>query len=545
MPEQSSFKKWFGLFVLSLALGIIILDTTLLNVSLATIIRDFNTDIQSIQWVITIYSLTLAALTITGGRLGDIFGRKRMFLTGAILFAIGSFLASISQNVTTMIIGESIIEGIGAALMIPATSSILLSTFRGKERAIAFGVWGAVAGSAAAIGPIVGGWLATDYSWRWGFRINVFVVLFLLIASRVLTESRDTEEKPRLDIGGVLLSSLGLLTFVFGIIEASRYGWWFGKADFIIGDRLINLPWNMSVTPWAMAIGLLLIGLFVWWEKRVEARGETPLVSLKLFENNQFTSGSITTAILSLGQAGLIFTLPVFLQSVRQLSAYETGKALLPMSLTLLVVAPMSAVLSRKITPKRLIQIGLLISALSYTVLYQTMSVDATAQSFIFGLILQGIGMGLVMSQINNLTLSAVSVEEAGEASGVNSTMRQIGSSLGSAILGAVMLTALSTNLSAGIKNSPNLPEQLKTPLEEAISSQTSNVEFGGGARLDSKLPASVTAEITAISHQATVDANQSALAWAIIFSLLGLVASIWLPNVQNLERNESAASKH
>ena len=172
---QSAFRKWGSLVVMSFAVLIIVIDTTLLNVSLGNIIRDLGTNIQSLQWVITSYSLTLAALTVTGGRLGDMFGRKKMFMLGAIIFAVGSFIASISTNFPMLLIGESIIEGIGAALMMPATSALLVANFKGRDRALAFGVWGGVAAGGAAIGPILGGYLATNFSWRWGFRINVFV----------------------------------------------------------------------------------------------------------------------------------------------------------------------------------------------------------------------------------------------------------------------------------------------------------------------------------------------------------------------------------
>jgi len=247
IPPISPARKWTTLIVLSLALAIIIIDTTLLNVSLSSIIRDLHTDIQSIQWVISAYSLTLAALTITGGRLGDLFGRKRMFVLGAIIFAIGSFIASISQNVPQMIIGESIIEGIGAALMMPATSSLLIATFQGRERAIAFGIWGGIAAAAAALGPILGGYLATYYSWRWGFRINVVVALILFIGSFIIKDSRDLEEKPTIDWTGVLLSALGLVLFVFGIIESSQYGFWHATApfNFHVDCAVCHAFWNI------------------------------------------------------------------------------------------------------------------------------------------------------------------------------------------------------------------------------------------------------------------------------------------------------------
>ncbi len=539
-PMISPVRKWSMLVVLSLALAIIILDTTILNVALSSIIRDLNTDIQKIQWVITAYSLTLAALTITGGRLGDLFGRKRMFVVGALLFAAGSFLASISTNVTMLIAGEAIIEGIGAALMMPATASLLVVNFQGRERAIAFGIWGGIAGAAAALGPILGGYLTTHYNWRWGFRINLVVVLALVIGSLLIPESRDTKERKQLDVFGVILSALGMLSLVFGIIEASSYGWWKATQTFIINGWSIVPPWGLSIVPICMAIGALILVLFGLYEYARETSGHTPLVSMGLFKNTRFTAGASTTAVMSLGQTGLIFSLPVFLQSVRGLDAYHTGLALLPMSLGLLIVAPLSAALSKKISPKFLINLGLLLNVVAYIVLRREMNVDTTSTDLIPGLALFGIGMGFVMSQINNLTLSAVSVQQAGEASGVNNTLRQVGATLGSAIMGTILIGTLGTHLVDGVRASTIIPNDLKSHIADVVSSQTSNVEFGGGARLDNAMPESIKTEIVRISHEATVEANRESLLYGAGFAALGFLVSLLLPSSRKKKPEEA-----
>lgn len=536
----SPLRKWGLLVVLSLALCIIILDTTILNVALGAIIRDLHTDIQKIQWVITAYSLTLAALTITGGRLGDIFGRKRMFVVGAILFAIGSFLASISTSVGMLIAGEAIIEGIGAALMMPATASLLVVNFQGRERAIAFGIWGGIAGASAALGPILGGYLTTQYDWRWGFRINLFVVIALLIGSIIIPESRDTKERKELDIFGVVLSALGMLSFVFGLIEASTYGWWKAKMPFIAFGHTLNMPWDLSIVPICMAIGVAILALFGWYEYRREKAGHTPLVSMGLFKNARFTAGASTTAVMSLGQTGLIFSLPVFLQSVRGLDAFHTGLALLPMSLGLLIVAPLSAALSKKISPKLLINLGLLINVFAYLILRQTLNIETTSTDLIPGLAIFGIGMGLVMSQINNLTLSAVSIQQAGEASGVNNTLRQVGSTLGSAIIGTILIGTLSTHLMDGVRTSTIIPEPAKANIAEVMSTQTSNVEFGGGAHVDASISPEIKNEIIRIGHQATVDANKETLLYSSLFAAFGFLVSLLLPSSRKKKSEEA-----
>lgn len=539
----SALRKWGVLLVLSLALAVVILDTTILNVALSTIVRDLQTTVQNIQWVITAYSLTLAALTVTGGRLGDIFGRKKMFMAGAFLFAVGSFLASISHSVGLLIIGESLIEGVGAALMMPATSSLLIENYRGRDRAIAFGVWGGIAGAAAALGPIVGGYLTTTFDWRWGFRLNLFVVAALLVGSLAIPESKGADRRADLDWVGVILSSFGLLSLVFGVIEASSYGWWTAKKVFEIAGTALTMPWGLSVVPFSMAVGLFILVCFFLWELRHEGRGNTPLISLKIFRNRAFSAGILTMAVMSLGQTGLIFSVPVFLQAVRHLDAFHTGLSLLPMSLSLLVVSPLSAVLGRKIEPKYLVHLGLLVNAAAYLVLHQMLTVDSGPWQLAPGLALFGVGMGLVMSQISNMTLSAVSQKEAGEASGINTTMRQVGAAFGSAIIGTVLISVLSTSLANGVTNSPVLPEAMKLVLARQFSDNVSEVEFGSEKQQSSDIPAPVQEEISRIAAESTVEANRAAMAFGAAFAMLGFLVSFALPKREKEEEEEVIAS--
>jgi EmrB/QacA subfamily drug resistance transporter len=541
---QSFLRKWGSLVVLALALAIIIIDSTILNVSLTTIIKDLHTDGQSIQWVITIYSLMLAALTITGGRLGDMFGRKKMFLTGAILFAIGSAIASVSNSVGMLMVGESVVEGIGAALMMPATASLLLTSFQGRDRAVAFGVWGGIAGAAAALGPIVGGYLTTNFGWHWAFRINIFVVAALLAGSFLVHESRDQEHKPTLDIIGVILSSCSLLLIVFGFIESSTYGWWLAKKDLILnGFTIFASP--ISFVPFSILLGMLLLGAFLLWERQAERSGKTPLVNLSMFKNRQFASGVLTTATLSLGQMGLMFVLPTFWQTVKGFTPLQTGLAGLPLSISVIIVSPLASILGHRIAPKRLIQLGMVANILSLFLLREALSVNATPWTLAPALSLFGIGMGLVMSQISNLTLSAVDISLAGEASGINNTMRQVGASLGSAIIVSLLLTAFSNNLVNGIQSSTIIPTQAKVQISQAVSSQSSSVEFGGQAAIQAQVPQIVSQEITAITHQANVDASKNSLLYTALFSALGLLTTLLLPKNALKEKPATAVGGH
>ncbi|HMC21223.1 MAG TPA: MFS transporter [Thermoanaerobaculia bacterium] len=521
--QESRIRKWGTLMVLSLALAIIIIDSTLLNVSLSTLIRELHTTLQSLQWVISAYSLMLAALTVTGGRMGDLFGRKRMFMGGAIIFAIGSFIASISRSVPVLLLGESIIEGIGAALMMPATASLLVSKYRGHDRAIAFGIWGGVAAAASAIGPILGGFLTTHFSWRWGFRINLFVAA-LLLAGSIIVEDTQQREGKRIDWLGVLLSAAGLFFVVFGIIESETYGWMHARKPFPLWQ-----PGSISITPVALAIGAAILVLFGIWERRLEERGGTPIVSMRLFQNQQFVAGASVVGVLMLAQNGVIFSLPVFLQSVKQLDAFHTGLTLLPMSLMLLIVSPAAATLTKRIPHKRLVQAGLIINTIAIVILRFTIGVNMNLTWLIPGLALYGVGLGLVLSQINNLTLSAVPVREAGEASGVTNTFRQIGASLGAAVIGAILISTILIRLDTAVAESATIPPHSKAAITRMLDAQATGLAFGESGIFDS-LPPQIRSEMMALRRTATTVGIQRAFLCGALFALLGLAVSTLLP---------------
>ncbi len=529
LQHQSSFKKWAGLGVLTLGLAIVVIDTSLLNVSLATIIKDLNTDLQSLQWVITAYALVLAAFTITGGRLGDLYGRRKMFMLGAIIFATGSFIASISHSIPVLLFGEAIVEGFGAALMMPATASLVVANFKGKDRATAFGVWGAAAGASSAIGPLLGGYLTSHYSWRWGFRINIFVGIIVVLGSLFLIKESLDERKPKLDWWGVLLSSVGLLAIVFGIIESSTLGWWHAKKAFEFFGHSLAFS-NFSLVPVSILFGFVMLAIFAWWELRLEKRGQTPLVSMKLLRNQQFTSGAITTAILTLGMTGMVFALPVFLQTVKNLGAFDTGLALLPLSLALLIVAPLSGILSKKITPKYIIMAGLLIDVAAAFVIRSNISVDMPISRLIFGLTIYGIGMGLVFPPISNLVLSAVPVEMAGEGSGVNNTLRQVGATLGAAIIGAAILTSVSAHLVKGIEASQIIPNAAKAQIISVVSDPDSNVEFSSGKSLPGVGSGLIGDEMKALVNGASAMATRDAYVYSALFAFLCFITALFLP---------------
>jgi Na+/melibiose symporter-like transporter len=286
---------------------------------------------------------------------------------------------------------------------------------------------------------------------------------------------------------------------------------------------------GLSFVPFAILLGLLILAVFAWWELSVERRGGTPIVSMGIFRNRTFVAGASVTGTMMLAQNGIIFSLPVFLQSVRNLDAFHTGLTLLPMPVLLFVVSPSAAMLSKKVPAKRLVQAGLIVNVVALLVLHWTLGVDTPLVYLIPGLALYGIGLGLVLSQINNLTLSSVAVEEAGEASGITNTFRQIGSALGAAILGAVLLTSIVGNLEEAVTANPRIPASAKPQIEGTLRRQASNLAFGG-AELFERLPPASRQEMSEARRAATVEGNRKALLYGAGFVLLGLLISTRLP---------------
>jgi len=482
--------KWVPLFGLSLALAIIVIDGTIMNVSIKYIMSDLGISLKEIQTIMTTYTLVVAALTITGGRLGDLFGYKKMFKIGAIIFGIGALIASFSTSGSILLIGWAILEGIGAALMTPATTSLIISTYNGKARNLAFALWGATAGASAAFGPILGGYLTTNYSWRWAFRINLVVVALLLATTVVIKEYITKTTKKYIDFLGVLLSSGGIGLITYGIIQSSDHGWVIAKKSMDILGYSVQ-PFGYSAVIFMLVAGLLILGAFVLWEKSVVKNGKTPLIDFNIFKDKTFLSGILTGSVITLGQAGIIFSIPIFFQSVLKLDAFQTGIGILPLSLSILVAAPTSMKLAQKIRPKYVIQAGLVISIIGLAILHNTLAITAVSADFRLGLVIFGAGLGLVMAQITNLTLSNVVTGQAGEASGLNSTARQLGQTFGTAIIGAVFLTAMSTSLVDSINDNPVLPAPIKTEIVKIIEDDPSSLQFGA----EDKFKAMMTAE--------------------------------------------------
>jgi len=412
---------WTAIIIVSLSSFIIALDSTFMNVAIGNLVIDLNTTIPTIQIIISVYALTMASLMLLGGKMQDVVGRKNAYIAGAVIFGFGTAIAALSINSTMLLIGWSVFEGIGAALMTPATASIIVGMYSGKNRELALGMRTSLATVGAGVGPLVGGFLATFFSWRWGFGLELIIIIIILGLSRKLKYFPPSMKLRDLDRWGVILSSLGLLLFVIGILS-------------------INSNENFEISAFIIGMGILLLILFYLREKRVISRDERPLTDIRLFKNRNFALGTLSRLVLNLALAGAVFILPVFFQQETGADAFTTGLTLLPLTIGVLIFSIASSKLSNRIAPHHLISIGFLIALLSSYYLSYQFNLNTQVSDIIPGTLFLGMGLGLALPLTANIILSSASSDKQSDASGIMSTSANLGSSMGTAIIGIILI---------------------------------------------------------------------------------------------------------
>ncbi|MFL5897608.1 MAG: MFS transporter [Solirubrobacterales bacterium] len=455
--------KWGVLAVLGAAQFLMVLDQAVMNVAISQLVADFDTTVTTIQAVIALYALVMAGLMLTGGKIGDLIGRRRAFAIGLVIYGAGSALTAAAWSVPTLTLGWSVLEGIGAALVLPAMVALVASNFQGQDRALAYGVLGGVAGAGIAVGPILGGWATTELSWRVVFVGEVVVAIGILAGIRLIKEPPRTEAKSSLDWVGGCLSALGLGLLVFGFIQASNWGW--------LAPRSSPLePFGFSLTPFVIAAGGLVLAAFAGWERRRENRGEDPLVHLQLLRLPRLRGGVVMLLAQNLVLMGVFFTVPLFLQVVQGLDALETGVRMLPASAGLFASALAGSALAKRFPARLLARTGLAIVFLAVLLLLDTIEPELDNASFLIAMGVLGVGMGLIISQLGNVVQSAVGDEDRSEAGGLQYTAQQLGSSLGTAVLGAIVITGLLSAFSANVADNPKIAAETKQQVEIRLS---------------------------------------------------------------------------
>jgi EmrB/QacA subfamily drug resistance transporter len=509
MKAASAFK-WSVLVIICFAIFILVIDTTMMNVSISALVADLNTQISSIQTVIAVYALIMASFMLLGGKTGDILGRKKAFLIGVIIYGCGTFTASISWNITVLLIGWALLEGIGAALMLPATTTFLTDSYEGRDRAFAFGMWGGISAAGAAFGPIIGGFLTSFYSWRWAFGLELIVVFIILIFSYMLVETEPIARWKDLDVLGTFLSIVGLGFIVLGIL-------------------LFRQPEVWDLVPFIIGFGLVLLGAFYLWEKRRIKEQKLPLTDITLFKNRTYTLGTVVSAIQNIVVAGFLFTIPIFLQSVVRLDAFWTGITVLPMSVAVFMVSVSAAGLSTRIQPKYLVLIGLVIAISGSYILRNAFSIDTSIVDLIPGSVIFGLGLGLLLSQITNITLSSAEKEQESDASSVLNTAKLMGTSLGTALIGVILILVVFAGLVNGIYESGIVPGEDKEEIAAQLHQWFEKIKHGEKPDIPNDLKPEME---TLVDSAISLSMRKSFDAISVIL-FIGFVAALFIPKTK------------
>jgi MFS family permease len=527
-----------GIILATLAAGqfVMALDTSVMNTAIATVAADLDTTVTGVQTAITLYTLVMASLMITGGKVGQILGRKKAFTIGCIIYACGSFTTSQAPNLTVLIIGWSFLEGLGAVLIMPAIVALVAANFGKSERPHAYGLVAAAGAIAVALGPLIGGAFTTYASWRYVFAGEVLIVLAILVLSRRVSDT-PPEEGSHLDLVGTALSAGGLGLIVLGILKAGTWGFVQPKPE--------APEWlGLSPVTWMILAGFVLLTLFLYWENHRIEQGKDALVTPSLLRNLQMRAGVISFLFMFLVQAGLFFTVPLFLSVSLGLSAIETGVRLLPLSLTLLAFAVGVPRFRPNASPRRVVDVGFVLLFAGLALLVALLEVGSGPEVVTVPLLLAGSGLGAMASQLGSITVSAVPDKQSGEVGGLQNTGSQLGASIGTALAGAVLISALTASFLTGVQNNPAVPDSVASQAE---------VQLAGGAEFMSEkdlraaldeagVPAETADAIVDENTKSQIDGLRSALFILALIALIALPFTRAIPKVQPGSELGSAA---
>jgi MFS family permease len=514
--ERAAGAAGIVLVTLASAQFLMTLDSSVMNVSIATVASDVGTTVTGIQTAITFYTLVMASLMITGGKLGQILGRKRAFAAGCVIYGCGSLITALAPNLAVLMLGWSVLEGVGAALIMPAVVALVASNFAQPQRPRAYGLVASAGAIAVAAGPLIGGLFTTYLSWRWVFVGEVLVVLIILGLARRMA---DTPPEPgaRLDLVGTVLSALGLGLIVYGILRSGTWGFVQPKAD---------APKWLGLSPviWLILSGGVVLRVFMWWETRRLARGGTALLDPAILRNRTLRAGLTSFFFQYFLQAGLFFAVPLFLSVALGLSAVATGVRLLPLSVTLLLAAAGIPRLFPHASPRRVVRIGFLALFAGIVIMVAALDAGAGPEIVTWPMLLAGLGIGALASQLGSVTVSSVPDEQSGEVGGIQNTVTNLGASIGTALAGAVLISALTTTFLGGIQDNPGISRQLASQAQVKLAG---GIPFLSDKDLKAALgkasvPPKTATAIVSENAKARINGLRASLA---LFAVLALIA--------------------
>jgi MFS family permease len=525
--EVAAESSGSGLILATLAAGqfLMTLDSSVMNVSIATVAEDVGTTITGIQTAITMYTLVMASLMIVGGKIGAVIGHRRAFSIGLVIYGTGSGITAIAPSLPVLLFGWSLLEGIGAALILPAIVALVASNVPPKGRSGAYGLIAAAGACAVAVGPLIGGALTTYASWRWVFAGEVVVVLIILAIARRIADAPPAR-RPRIDLVGAVLSAAGLAMLVFGVLRSGDWG-------LIQPAPGAPILFGTSIVIWLIVGGFLVLWLFLLWQVHLERSGGEPLVPPSILRVAQLRGGLTLFGFQFFLQSGIFFTIPLFLSVVLELTAIETGIRLVPLSFSLLAMAIGIPRLLPNASPRRVSRVGLLLMSAGTAVFVGGLDPGADAAIVTVPLLLIGAGIGALASQLGAVTVSSVPDEQTAEVGGLQNTATNLGASLGTALIGSILFAALASSMLEGVIANPDIPTSVK---ESATVELASGVPFISTTQLEAALdqagvPADVAATAIEINTDARLDGLRAALSAVVLIGILGLFFTGRIPS--------------
>ncbi|MEU5979173.1 DHA2 family efflux MFS transporter permease subunit [Streptomyces sp. NPDC047315] len=520
-------RQWLGLVAVSLGVALIVVDITIVNVILAPIIEDLDVTSVEAQWVQESYAIIFAALLLITGRLSDIQGARKIFLIGLVVFGVTSLVAAVAPNGGLLILAR-FLQGIGGAMILPTSLALVNATFTGKARGQAFAVWGSTIGAAAAVGPLLGGWLA-DISWRWAFGINIPIITLIIVGALLyLPASPRTEGK--IDVFGGVLSAVGLGFLAFGLIEGRSYGWIMTTKTLEIG----GIEWSGGLSPVFVSFVVAIAVLIAFWlrQSALSKRNEEPLMDTRLFSIASFRNGNVVTLVVGLGEFGIIAVMPLWLQFTLDYSAFQAGLALVALAAGSFCAS--GASFSMTATPLSLVRIGLLLEAAGLVMLGLVAATDTSWWAIAIALFIYGVGVGFATAQVTNIVLVDVPVESAGQGSGIQSASRELGAALGIAVLTTLFFSTLTTKLSDSLTGS-GMPEKEAEGLSGVVTDSAGSVIPSFASKPE-------TASVADAAREAMSDAIQLSSYICAGLLALALLATLTVSNRKGGGKADDAA---
>lgn len=522
-------KKWSAVIVLGLAQFVMVLDGTVMNVSISTVVVDLDTTVSAMQAAITFYTLTMAAFMLLGAKLGDVWGRRRAFVVGSCVYAMGSLLTALSPNVQVLFLGWSVIEGLGAVLVIPAIAALIADNYHGRDRVTAYAAIGAVSGAAVAAGPLIGGFVTTYFDWRYVFVAEVVIMIGVVLSARLVNDTTP-RRTIRIDILSVLVSSAGLVLVVYGMLQTKVWGWILPLQSPEINGVAVA-PLGISLSAWFMVLGAALIYVFVRRQRRLVRLGRSPLVHVEMFSITQLRSGLSVLGAQYAVTAGLFFMVPVYLQMTLGLDALQTGIKIFPLSVSLILFSVAGTFLSRFWSPRRIVRVGQLVLVLSAGILLGAVTEDLRSVLFGVGMFLAGGALGLLASQLGNVTMSSVGEEQTSEVGGLQGVFQNLGSSLGTALIGSILIGALATSFASGVATS-GLSAETRGIVNERTEGGVAIVPAADVEKIAEQagLDEDAATELATVYRESQLSSLRVAFFGLIVISLLALLLSRGIP---------------